>query len=297
MTEQQFELTSETSAASFAPDHSAPALAPLIKIRPHRKSLFLEAKEIWEYREMLFLFVWRDMKVRYKQTALGIAWAVLQPLSLALVFVIFFGIVVRVPSNGIPYPLFAYSGLLAWLFFAQAVGTGCQTLSGHGSLINQIYFPPLILPLANIFVRLIDFVAAATVMGGLMFYYGIAPGWKILLGPFLVIELAVLAFGLSAALAALHLKYRDVGSLLPVILQIWMFCSPIVYPASLISGRWRRVYILNPLVGILENFRAVLFGLPLDTLALRISIVTTLAVTAVSLWIFYMISKDVADVY
>jgi len=286
MTEQPLELTTE-----------APTLAPLIRIRPHRISLYLQVKDIWAFRELLFVFVWRDMKARYKQTVLGIGWAILQPFSLALVFVIFFGIVVRVPSDGVPYSLFAYSGLLAWLFFSQAIATGCQSLSGHGPLINQIYFPPLILPLANIFVRLVDFLAAAAVLGGLMFYYQIRPGWIILLVPMLILQLAVLAFGLSAALAALHMKYRDVGSLLPVILQIWMFCSPIVYPASLIGGRWRRLYLLNPLVGIIENFRAVLFGLPLDIPAIQISIVMTLALTAASLWIFCALSKDMADVY
>jgi len=297
MTEQPIELTAEASNVAVASNHSAPAPVPLIKIRPHRTSLYLEANEIWAYRELLFVLVWRDMKARYKQTALGIGWAILQPLSLALVFVIFFGIVVRVPSDGVPYSLFAYSGLLGWLFFAQAVATGCQSLSGHGPLINQIHFPRLILPLANIFVRLFDFLAAAAVLAGLMVFYGIRPGWIILLLPMLILQLAILAFGLSAALAALHMKYRDVGSLLPVILQIWMFCSPIVYPASLIVGRWRRLYLLNPLVGIIESFRAVLFGLPLDISAIRISILTTLVLTAASLWIFCALSKDMADVY
>lgn len=297
MSEQSFELTTEAPTGGFASDHSAATLTPLITIRPHRISLYSQVKEIWAFRELLFVFVWRDMKARYKQTILGLGWAILQPLSLALVFVIFFGIVVRVPSDGVPYPLFAYSGLLVWLFFAQAVGTGCQSLSGHGALINQIYFPPLILPLANIFVRLVDFLAAAAVLGGLMFYYGIKPTWIILVLPILILQLAILAFGLSAALAALHMKYRDIGSLLPVILQIWMFCSPIVYPASLIGGRGRRIYLLNPLVGIVESFRAVLFGLPLDISAIRISILMTLALTAASLWIFCVLSKDMADVY
>jgi len=297
MTEQPFELTTEAPTGGSASDHSVSTLAPLISIRPHRISLYLQAKEIWIFRELLLVFIWRDLKARYKQTLLGLGWAILQPLSLALVFVIFFGIVVRVPSDGVPYSVFAYSGLLIWLFFAQAVATGCQSLSGHGPLINQIYFPPLILPLANIFVRLVDFLAAAAVLGGLMFYYGIKPGWTILVLPILILQLAILAFGLSAGLAALHMKYRDIGSLLPVILQIWMFCSPIVYPASLIGGRWRRLYLLNPLVGIVESFRAVLFGLPLDISAIRISILMTVALTAASLWIFCALSKDMADVY
>ena len=297
MTEQPFELTTEAPTGGLASDHSVPTLAPLIRIRPHRISLYLQAKEIWAFRELLFVFVWRDLKARYKQTLLGLGWAILQPLALALVFVIFFGIVVRVPSDGVPYSVFAYSGLLIWLFFAQAVATGCQSLSGHGPLINQIYFPPLILPLANIFVRLVDFLVAAAVLGGLMFYYGIRPGWAILVLPILILQLAILAFGLSAGLAALHMKYRDIGSLLPVILQIWMFCSPIVYPASLIGGRWRRLYLLNPLVGIVESFRAVLFGLPLDISAIQISILMTVALTAASLWIFCALSRDMADVY
>ena len=271
---------------------------PLIKIRPGGKSFAADLKEIWAHRELFLVFVWRDLKVRYKQTALGIAWAILQPLLMTLVFAVFFGIVVRVPlSDAVPYPLFACSGLLAWLFFSQTIVAGSQSLSGHGHLINKVYFPRLILPLTNVCVRLVDFAAASIVLFGLMCYYGTGFSRNILLFPVLILQLAVLGFALSAWIAALHLKYRDVGSLLPVALQIWMFVSPIVYPSSLISPSWRRLYFLNPLAGIIETLRAALLGLPIDANAFFVSIAATLALSGLSLWAFHLMSRDLADIF
>ncbi len=270
---------------------------PLIRIRARKKSLAEDFREIWAQRDLFLIFVWRDLKVRYKHTALGVGWVVLQPLLMTLVFTIFFGIVVRVPSDGVPYPLFAYSGLLAWMFFSQTVAAGTQSLSGHGYLINTIYFPRLMLLLVNVCVRLVDVLVASALLIGLMLYYGIRPGPRFLLFPILILQLAVLAFSLSCCLARLHLKYRDVNSLLSVVLQIWMFASPVVYPASLIGGRWRKIYFLNPLAGVIENLRAALFGLPFDTGALFVSIPVTLLLTGLSLWAFYATSKDLADVF
>lgn len=290
-------MTNEISAASFEGRFSPLPKEPLIRIRPGRKSLVEDSREIWEQRELFFMFVWRDLKMRYKQTVLGVGWVVLQPLLMTLVFTIFFGIVVRVPSDGIPYPLFAYSGLVPWMFFSQVVAAGTQSLTGHGYLISNIYFPRLMLPLVNVCVRLVDVFVASVVLIGLMFYYGIGLSWNFLLFPLLIFQLAVLGFGLSAFLARLHLKYRDISSLLPVALQVWMFVSPTVYPPSLISGKWRKVYFLNPIAGIIENLRAALFGLPFDSNALFLSLVVTLAVTTLSLWAFYRMSKDIADVF
>lgn len=294
---QRSELTNEISPESFGRACSALPAEPLIKIRPGRKSAAADLREIWARRELFFVFVWRDLKVRYKQTVLGVGWAILQPLLMTLVFAVFFGLMVRVPSDGVPYAVFAYSGLLAWVFFSQIIAAGSQSLSGHGQLINKIYFPRLILPLANVCVRFIDFAAASVVLFGLMLYYGVSFSWNILLFPILVLQLAVLSFALSAWLAALHLKYRDVGSLLPIILQVWMFSSPIVYPASLIPERWRRIYFLNPVAGILENSRAALFGLPFDTNIFLVSIFVTLILSVLSLWAYYAMSKDLADVF
>lgn len=297
MLKEYSELKDETAPATFAPRFSLSPLEPLIKIRPGRKSLTEDSREIWQQRELFLMFVWRDLKMRYKQTVLGVGWVILQPLLMTLVFTIFFGIVVRVPSDGIPYPLFAYSGLLAWMFFSQVVAGGTQSLSGHGYLISNIYFPRLMLPLVNVCVRLVDVFVASVVLIGLMLYYGIVLSWSFLLFPVLILQLAILGFGLSAFLARLQLKYRDIGSLLTVVLQAWMFISPTVYPPSLIRGTWRKVYFLNPIAGIIENLRAALFGLPFDTNALFLSIVVTLAVTILSLWAFYAMSKNLADVF
>ena len=273
------------------------SLKPLLKIRARKKSLTEDFREMWAQRDLFLIFVWRDLKVRYKHTVLGISWVLLHPLLMTLVFTIFFGIVVRVPSDGVPYPLFAFSGLLPWMFFSQTVAAGTQSLSGHGYLINTIYFPRLVLPLINVCVRLVDVLVASAVLIGLMLYYGIRPGPRFLLFPILILQLAVLAFSLSACLARLQLKYRDVNSLLSIVLQVWMFASPIVYPASLIGGRWRKIYFLNPLAGVIENLRAALFGLPFDTGSLFMSIPVTLVLSGLSLWAFYAMSKDLADVF
>jgi len=297
MFKEHSELKDEIAPVSFEPRFSLSPVAPLIKIRPGRKSLAEDSREIWEQRELFLMFVWRDLKMRYKQTVLGVGWVILQPLLMTLVFTIFFGIVVRVPSDGIPYPLFAYSGLLAWMFFSQVVAAGTQSLSGHGYLISTIYFPRLMLPLVNVCVRLVDVFVASVVLIGLMFYYGIGLSWSFLWFPVLILQLAILGFGLSAFLARLQLKYRDIGSLLTVVLQAWMFISPTVYPPSLIGGVWRKLYFLNPVAGVIENLRAALFGLPFDTNAWLVSIAVTLVVTILSLWAFYRMSKDIADVF
>jgi lipopolysaccharide transport system permease protein len=298
MLERPLELADDIAASAHAePKLSALPREPVIKIRPQKKSLTEDFKEIWAQRELFLVFVWRDLKMRYKQSVLGIGWVILHPLLMTLVFTLFFGIVVRVPSDGIPYPVFAYSGLLAWMFFSQAIAAGTQSLSTHGHLINYIYFPRLMLPLVNVCVRLVDVFVASIVLVALMFSYGMGLSWRALLFPVLILQLAVLAFGLSAFLARLHLKYRDVSSLLPVILQVWMFASPTVYPPSLIGPNWRKIYFLNPIAGVIENLRAALFGSPFDLSALLVSIVITIVLTLVSLWAFYAMSKDLADVF
>lgn len=298
MLERPLELADDMATSAHAePRLTGLPLEPVIKIRPQKKSLIEDFKEIWAQRELFLVFVWRDLKMRYKQSALGIGWVILHPLLMTLVFTLFFGIVVRVPSDGIPYPVFAYSGLLAWMFFSQAIAAGTQSLSNHGYLINNIYFPRLMLPLVNVCVRLVDVFVASIVLVALMFWYGMGLSWHALLFPVLILQLAVLAFGLSAFLARLHLKYRDISSLLPVILQVWMFASPTVYPPSLIGPNWRKIYFLNPIAGVIENLRAALFGSPFDLNALLVSIVITIVLTLVSLWAFYAMSKDLADVF
>ncbi len=195
---------------------------PLIKIRARRALDLMNVREIWEHRELLYFLVWRDLKARYKQTILGILWVILQPLMMTLVFTIFLGRLVRVQTGTTPYPLFLYAGLLPWTFFSNAVSSGSYSLLASAQMITKVYLPRLVIPAAAVTVRLSDFLVASAVLIVLMLYYGIYPGWQILLLPTLVLEIALLALALSALLSALNVKYRDTGTALPVMLQLWM---------------------------------------------------------------------------
>jgi len=249
---------------------------PLIKIRPSSLAVSLALKETWARRELLYFLIWRDLKVRYRQTALGVAWVVLQPLLTALVFTVFINRLAHVRSDGIPYPLFAYAGLLTWTFFSNAISTCSYSLISNSYIITKVYFPRLIILLAIIGVRLVDLLVAASVLVLLLFCYGISVSWSLLVLPALVGELAFLTLGIGLWFSVLTVRYRDVGTIMPVLIQLWMFASPIIYPASLVPERWRSLYALNPIVGIIEGMRAALFGLPFDWRSIIISLIVTL---------------------
>ena len=269
---------------------------PLLKIRPGRSSVSFELKEAWAHRELLYFLIWRDLKVRYRQTLLGAAWVILQPLLTTLVFTIFMSRLARVPSDGIPYPLFAYAGLLPWMFFSNAVSTSSYSLISNSYIITKVYFPRLIIPAAAVGVRLVDFLVASVVLIVLMLSYGMGVKSSILMLPLLVAEITLLTLGISLWFAVLNIKYRDVGTLLPVLIQLWMFASPIIYPSSMVPPKWRLLYSLNPISGIIEAVRASLFGLAFDWGSLIMSAAVTLILLGYFVYAFCRWEDNLIDI-
>ncbi len=269
---------------------------PLIKIRPTRRWAMIDFRDIWAHRELFVFLVWRDLKVRYKQTILGALWVILQPLLMTVIFMIFLGMIVRVPTPGVPYPLFLYAALLPWTFFSNAVASSSYSLVASAHVITKVYFPRILVPAATVAVRLSDFLIAFIILVGLIVYYGIHPTWSILLLPVVVAHLTILAMAVGLSLSALNVKYRDVGTVVPVMLQLWMFVSPIIYPSTMVPQRWRWLYDLNPLAGIIENFRLCLFGLPMNRASLLISALVTLALLFHAAHVFRRMEDQFADV-
>jgi lipopolysaccharide transport system permease protein len=269
---------------------------PLIQIRVSRRWSSIEFLEIWAHRELLYFLIWRDLKVRYKQTVLGASWVILQPVLMTLVFGVFLGRIVRVPSQGVPYILFLYAGLLPWTFFSNAVSSSSHSLIASAHMITKVYFPRSIVPMAAVLVRLSDFMIASAVLLGLMLYYGQPFTRAFLIAPLLILHLTLLSLGLGLGFSALNVKYRDIGTALPVLLQIWMFASPIVYPSSLLPQNWKWVFELNPLTGIIGGFRAALLGLDFNWRSLAVSAVITVVLFAYSAFAFKRLEDEFADV-
>jgi lipopolysaccharide transport system permease protein len=231
-----------------------------VLIRPVSGWVPINLRDLWEYRELLYFLTWRDIKVRYKQTALGMGWVVLQPLLLMLVFTMFFGRLVELPSDGIPYSLFTYTALLPWQLFSRALNEGSMSLIAHERVITKTYFPRILLPASAVLASLIDFGIAFLVLIGFILFYGVHPGPAIFTLPLFVILVVMTAFGVSLWLAALNVLYRDVRYVLPFLTQLWMFATPIIYPVSVVPDGWRLLYSLNPMVGVVEGFRWALLG-------------------------------------
>lgn len=269
---------------------------PLVTIEPGGAFSMRDLRDLWLYRELFYFLVWRDLKVRYKQTALGIAWVVMQPLASAFVFTIFLGMLARVPSGDLPYPLLAFSGLALWTFFSGAVMQSANSLIGNSHLITKVYFPRMLIPAAAVGARLFDFAVAFLVLLAMMAFYGTPPGWSalFLLAP--IVLAASLALGIGIWGAAINVKYRDVGVVLPVALQLWMFASPVVYPSTLVPEKWRWLYSLNPFAGIVEGFRAALFGRPFDWASFGAASLVTFATLIVAVYFFRRMEKSFADV-
>jgi lipopolysaccharide transport system permease protein len=270
---------------------------PLVVIEPRRSGLAVNLRDLWAYHELLYFLTWRDVKVRYKQTLLGVLWAVLQPLVMMLIFTLFFGKLVGVPSDDIPYPLFAFAGLLPWTFFATAANTSGNSVVNSANLITKVYFPRLIVPMAAVGAALVDFAITFVVLGALMIYYGVGLTWGALMLPVLIVLLTVLALAFGVLTSALNVKYRDVRFALPFLIQVWFFASPIIYPTSLVPERWRWVQALNPMTGIIEGFRAALFGRKdFDWLAISISATITIALLVYAAATFKRMEKTFADI-
>jgi lipopolysaccharide transport system permease protein len=269
---------------------------PLVVIQPSKKWSLLSLKDIWAYRELLFFLTWRDVKVRYKQTALGAAWAILQPLFMMIIFTIFFGRLAGVASSGIPYPLFALAGLVPWTFFSNAITASGNSLVGSANLITKVYFPRLIVPAAAMLAGLVDFVLAFAMLIVLMFYYRVALTVQILFLPVLVLLTALFALGVGTWMSALNVKYRDVRFALPFIIQLWLFISSVILPSSSIPQKWRWILLLNPMSAVIEGYRSALFGLPFDWPALGLASVLTIVTLIYAVYSFGRVERSFADI-
>lgn len=256
----------------------------------------LNLREMWEYRELLYFLTWRDIKVRYKQTAMGAAWAIVQPLFTMLIFTLFFSLFVGVPSDGMPYPVFAYAGLLPWTFFASAVSNCSNSIIGSAGLITKVYFPRMIIPAAAVGAGLVDLIIAAVILITLTLLYGMTLTGSLVMMLLLAALTMILALGVGILIAALTARYRDVRHVLPFVLQLWMFSSPIIYPLSVVPEKWRWALELNPLTGIIEGFRSSLTGRAFNWRAIIVSSVVASALLIASAFIFRRLEKSFADV-
>lgn len=269
---------------------------PLVVIQPTKRWSLLSLNDIWAYRELLFFLTWRDVKVRYKQTALGAAWAILQPLFMMIIFTIFFGRLAGVGSSGIPYPVFALAGLVPWTFFSNAITASGNSLVGSANLITKVYFPRLIVPAAAMLAGLVDFVLAFVLLCLLMLYYHIVPTIQILFLPVLVLLTALFSLGVGTWFAALNVKYRDVRFALPFLIQLWLFVSSVILPSAAIPQKWRWLLLLNPMSGIIEGYRSALFGLPFDWPALGIASGLTIFTLLYAIYAFGRVERSFADI-
>jgi lipopolysaccharide transport system permease protein len=284
-------------AAPLASQPPAGDQVPWVVIQGGRAPWRREVQALWEFRELLYFMIWRDVKTRYKQTALGIGWAVLQPVLTAAIFTVVFAYFARMPSEGVPYPLFAFTALLPWAYFSQALSRASVGLVSNANLISKVYFPRLILPLAAAATPLVDLALTFVVLAGFLVWYQVVPTAAILALPVFVAMALAGAVAISLWLSALNVKYRDVGHLIPFLIQVWMYASPVVYPVSLVPERWRTLYALNPMVTVVEGFRWSLLGTPPPDAALALAGMTaTLAILAGGLWYFRSTERTFADV-
>jgi lipopolysaccharide transport system permease protein len=286
------------SKTSFQ-EQSDIAEEPLITIERNRLWSVQDLRDIWANRELLYFLTWRDIKIRYKQTLLGVAWVIIQPVATMLIFTLLFGRLAGLDqrTGGIPYPIFAFAGLLPWTFFASAVGSSSNSLVNNSTLISKVYFPRVIIPAATIGGGLVDFGLSFAVFMGLMVYYGVGLTWRVLLLIPLVVLVVVLALGVGLLLSALNVKYRDIRHALPFVIQLGMFASPVIYPLGIVPARWRSILALNPLAGIIEGFRAALLGsggIPWGGLAVSVGITVSLLI--LSAYVFRRVERDFADI-
>lgn len=264
-------------------------------IRP-RRGLSLDLKEIWRYRELLYFFAWRDVKVRYKQTLIGVAWAVIQPFFTMVIFSLFFGKLAKIPSNGIPYPIFYYSALLPWTYFANSLTNATDVMVQNQRVITKVYFPRLILPIAAVLPGLVDFGIAFTILIGMMFFYGMKPTLAILTLPAFLLIALLTALSVGVWLSGLNAIFRDVRYAVPFLIQLWLFASPVAYPTSIVPEKWRAIYSLNPMAGVIEGFRWAVVGKGSPpTLTLLISLGAVIVLLIGGMYFFRRIESYAVD--
>lgn len=278
-------------------DQGHSAALPHVRIQPAKGLFDLDFAGLWNYRELVHILVWRDVTVRYKQTVLGVAWAMFQPVATMLIFTAVFSVMGKIPSDGFPYPVFLYAGLLPWFYISQALSRGGTSLVGEAPLISKVYFPRLILPLSATIAPLIDLLLAFVAFLGLMAWFDVVPTWRILLLPLFAGLGATMAFAAGLWVSALYVRYRDVGHILPMFIQLWMFVSPILYPVSKVPESWRAVYALNPVVSVVEGFRwALIPGFQVDFSMFLPSVIIVAVTLAGGLIYFRSMERTFADV-
>lgn len=269
----------------------------VVVIKPSKGWVSLNLRSLWEYRELLYFLTWRDIKVRYKQTALGAVWAILQPMATMLIFSLFFGRLVKVPSDGLPYPLFAFAALVPWTFFANGLNQSSNSLIASANLLKKVYFPRLAIPIATVLAGVVDFILAFVVLLLLIAYYRITPTINIVWTPLFLALAFVTSLGVGLWMSALNVKYRDVRYVVPFLIQIWLFATPVAYPSSLLSQPWRTIYGLNPMVGVVEGFRWALLGTnTAPGLMVAASSATALLILITGAFYFRYMEKTFADV-
>ena len=279
--------------------HNPTATLPVVVIEPRRPWSIVELRELWRYRELLFILTWRDIKVRYKQSVLGIAWAILQPLATMIVFSIFFGRVGNMATDGqVPYPVFVLAGLLPWFFFANAISSASQSVVGNQTLITKVYFPRLLIPMGAVAAGLVDFAISFVLLAVMMLVFALLPSTQILLLPLLVGLLVMASLGIGVLLSALTVKYRDFRHIVPFMIQLWMFATPAIYmqKADHMSPALRSLLPLNPAQGLIQNFRAAVLGGTIDFYSLGVSAAMSLILLAIGCFYFRRVEKSFADV-
>ena len=270
---------------------------PSSQIEPATRWPSIDLRELWQYRELLYFLTWRDIKVRYKQTVLGAAWAVIQPLFIMMIFSLFFGRLAGVPSEGLPYPVFTFCALLPWQLFAHALTESSNSLVGSQNLITKVYFPRLVVPISAVLGGLADFAIAFVILLGMLFLYGIVPGWQIVALPGLVLLAVMTALGVGLWLSALNVQYRDVRYTINFLVQFWLFATPVAYPSSIVPVKWRALYGLNPMVGVVDGFRWALTGRPESPgVVLLVSVIVVSVLLVSGLYYFRRLEQQFADI-
>ena len=269
---------------------------PTVVIRPSSGWVPINFRDLWAYRELLYFLTWREIKVRYKQTVLGFAWAIIQPFMMMVVFTLFFGNLAKIPSEGIPYPLFNYAALLPWTLFAEGISRSSLSMVQNVNLVQKVYCPRLIIPISGILSPLVDFAIASTILVGMMFYYGYPPTVKVLWLPAFIMLALMTSVGVGLWLSAMNVKYRDVRYVIPFLVQLWLFASPVVYSSSLLPQKYQAIYGLNPMSGVIEGFRWALLGTEPPGSLIAISVIIIIVILISGAFYFRRNEKTFADV-
>jgi lipopolysaccharide transport system permease protein len=269
---------------------------PTIVIRPPRKWVPVDFKELWQYHELLYFFTWRDVKVRYKQTGLGFMWAIIQPLFMMVVFSVFFGMLANIPSEGVPYPLFNLAALLPWTLFAEGLTRSTTSMVTNANIMTKVYFPRLIMPISGILSPLVDFAAAFSILIVMMAYYGFVPSWNVIFLPVFILFAVVTSLAVGLWLSALNVQYRDFQYTLPFLIQFWLFASPVVYPSTLLPESIRWLYGLNPMAGVIEGFRWALLGTEPPGALIGVSVAIVIVLLVGGVFYFRRMEQYFADI-